>query len=90
MKMRIMALPYGLLGLAWGLAWLGLMVAEISISKKNGACATTSDNGLRDGKVDRYCYQGDNLNWYPTYAATAVAFFQWYVKHPGSFQPTHR
>ena len=32
MKMRIMALPYGLLGLAWGLAWLGLMAALMIVT----------------------------------------------------------
>lgn len=77
MYRTFMAVPYGLVSLSWGLAWLFLMIAEISISKKNEACRDKGGDQYVDGKVVRVCYQGDYLNWYPNYALTVVSFLGW-------------
>ena len=46
-----MAVPYGLMWLSRGPTWLFLMIAEISISKKNEACSGKGGDYYIDDKV---------------------------------------
>lgn len=77
MKHPVMAVVYGLLAAAWGLTCLLLTIAEITIAKRNEACKDDAGDQFKDGNIVRICYQGDFLNWYPTYIATIAAFLEW-------------
>lgn len=71
-----MAVPYGLMALAWGLAWLLLMIAVISIAKRNEECKAIAGDVWKDGEFLQVCHQGDWVTWYPSYAVTAIAFVE--------------
>ena len=75
MRPRFMTVPNALTALAWGLAWIRLMFAEISGAKKNVDCWAMSGDRRVEGEIFRFCWQGDWLDWYPNNAATVVTFF---------------
>lgn len=69
-----MPVLHGIIALAWDLAWLLSMIAEIAIAKQNEACEDIAGDKFVNGEWVWVCYQGNWLNWLPTYAFTVVSF----------------